>query len=1584
MITPSISRQSRAMTCRILALSAIAMGGIQAFAATDLSDFPLSSASSGSLAPNILFILDDSGSMGRAYMPDEVNTSRIGMRNHLCNTVYYNPATKYVIPKDADGTDLNSSAQTAFLTAYNEGFHSFTAAADGGQTNLSTSFSADGSESGRAAYYWQYLLATAPTPAAGVCNYSMASMGTTTTGVCCSGPSAGSSTCSNAEYPTSSPPSCTAGKTLVWQRVLVGTTSGPATADLNGDGAVNASDADERQNFANWYSYYRERMQMMKSASGRAFQNLTDSYRIGFMTIHPGTFDEASGDASGNNVTSAKFLGVANFDSIQRTAWYTKLYSQATTGSTPLRPALSAAGRYFAGKNDQINQGMIPATANDPVQYSCQQNFAFLTTDGYWNGGSGRTMGGTGQVGNQDGNLAELDAYNTSDKKFAVSPRPIYDGAVGTFVWNTAHKQYRVSSCALGSELQRRTVQYQQCSNPASTPAYPMKRTSSNGGASWTPWSIDPNCTTDNSGTNRTECQAGDPNSLISRTSSNSGASFTAWAGVATCVPDTSGSSRTDCSGGSQQARTSSDFGSTWSAWSNVASCTPDNNGRNQRECRFADTTLPTCGGSWVDAQCTNADPSTLPLCRGVASAWAADPTCTAVAQDATGLATECQTATISGSILQYRTKTAATTYPGPNQAGTPLSTTQCSAWSGWSNEGSCSAVAPAVPSGATDACPPVGGDITTAGPPSPPGSCTTWPCEIASSTGGSSDSLSDVAQYYFKTDLRTSALGNCTGALGSSVCSNNVSATGSGPEDDKANWQHMTTFTMGLGLDGTVIYSPTYRTDSSGDFSRLRGNTPVLDWPVPSANDPTALDDLWHAAVNGRGQYFSAKNPDAVIDGVETALSGITARVAASAAAATSNLEPVAGDNFAYTAKYITQRWTGDVEAREINLASGAISGTAIWSAATKLAAATGNACDTRNIKLFRAGATDNLVDFTWNTFACDGSKLPTGTASTSLNATEQAHFDNSGADTTGATIDEVALLSQYPNMSDGTAATVDQRTLARGANLVNFLRGQRGREGFDSGPPATTDNANRLYRSRDAILGDIINAQPIFVRGPFAEYAEDSNPGYAAFKAANASRIPMVYIAANDGMLHAFRAGNTILDTQGGTEAWAFIPTTALPNLYLLANETYATDHRYFVDGTPTAVDVFDPTASVDCGLTTPVTPSACWKTILVAGLNKGGKGYYALDITTPEDPKGMWEFKQSSTCISVDPTTKAPTSAAFSDCHLGYTYNNPVVGKLADGRWVVVVTSGYNNDDGIGYLYVLNAITGEILYRIETGVGTSASPSGLNHINAWTENALINNVLLRVYGVDLLGNVWRFDINDSFGDPGREATLLAQVLDSSGLPQSITTRPELALVSEEPFIYVGTGRYLGSSDLNDTQTQTVYAIRDPLTTATVTNLRSTLGARTIQTSGSGTSEVRTLASSTQCESGEGWFIDLPTSGERVNIDPRIQLGTLVVASNVPSNDACTIGGFGYLNFFDNRTGCAVSNSTSGSVGVRLVGVSGTESLAVGTNIVRLPSQKTVVIVTTSAAEQITLEAPFAVPPPVGKRVSWREVNE
>jgi type IV pilus assembly protein PilY1 len=805
--------------------------------------------------------------------------------------------------------------------------------------------------------------------------------------------------------------------------------------------------------------------------------------------------------------------------------------------------------------------------------------------------------------------------------------------------------------------------------------------------------------------------------------------------------------------------------------------------------------------------------------------------------------------------------------------AGTPVNSTSSTAPvvgqpSSWTDSGaattSCAAAAPAVisvqtgsGSGASTTAPAVtttgtwsnngpstsvpGTPTIVTGPKSPPNTVTT-------STGGSSDSLADVAMYYYKTDLRDASLNNCQGALGvgTNVCNDNVAPQG----NDVASWQHMTTFTLGLGLSGILKYDKNYLTQVSGDFNDLKQGT--KNWPIPGGGEGAEnIDDLWHAAVNGRGQYFSASDPTTLSTSLSAILASVTEKIGSASGAAASNLQPVPGDNKLFVAQYTSGKWTGDVLALSIDPESGLISPTAAWSAKTQLNAMVAGGTP-RNIYYFKKNVSGNggvLRDFTHANLTTDG-----------LNGNVDG------------------VCSKSPALSQCSTLVPADVTIANsGSNLVTWLRG-----GY-----------NAVYRLRESPLGDIIGGAPVFVSKPPFKYTENS---YANFVTTNATRAGTVYVAANDGMLHAF-------DGTTGNEKWAYMPSDVLPNLYKLADNSYASNHQYLVDGAPIIGDIY---------------VGGAWKTILVGGLGAGGRSYYALDITNPNSPVALWEF---------------------TDTHLGLTFGNPIITKRADGTWVVVFASGYNNNagggDGNGRLYVLNANTGAMITSIPTNTavstpaGTTTTPSGLAKLNVWVDSE-IDNTAKRFYGGDLLGNLWRFDI-DGIVAPNNAALRLAQLsAGSPATPQPITTQVSLAEITQSsvkyPVVFVATGKYLGTSDLSNTAQQSVYALKDPLTATGLGDVRAgtTLVAQTLtdeynsETPPKKTGNRKVTKNPVSWSSKNGWYVDLLSAGERVNVDPQLLFNTLTVAANVPSNDACTIGGVSYLYRFDIGTG---GSSTNGS---------------------------------------------------------------
>jgi type IV pilus assembly protein PilY1 len=731
-----------------------------------------------------------------------------------------------------------------------------------------------------------------------------------------------------------------------------------------------------------------------------------------------------------------------------------------------------------------------------------------------------------------------------------------------------------------------------------------------------------------------------------------------------------------------------------------------------------------------------------------------------------------------------------------------------------------------------------------------------------------------------------------------------------------------MVTFTIGLGVGGLVPYEADYYATggslTTAPSCPTGATCPVYknirqgnaSWPDPSTattgNSPSAniasarVDDLWHAAVDGHGRYLSAKDPSSLTNALNATLSAISAQTSSAASAATSNLEPVSGDNFAYVAQYTTALWTGDLLAKTIDLVTGGISAASNWSASDMLASKVYGATsgDGRSIYIFDSSKTNKLNSFP-------------GSLSTS-------YFDPT-------------KLSQYGSL------TSDQKQSATATNLINYIRGQakyQNNAGNDNGP----------FRDRSTPLGDIVNSAPVFVRKPPMNYAEN---GYSTFKSNQASRAGTVYVGANDGMLHAINA-----DT--GEERWAYIPTAVIPSLYKLADFSYPTTHQYFVDGTVTVGDVYDGSA---------------WHTVLVGGLGGGGQSYFALDVTDPANPKAMWEFG-AALGTSTDPD-------------LGYTYGNPIITKRdSDNRWVVLFTSGYNNTAGdkMGRLYVMDAMTGVKLSEITTDSNTDPNTSGIARISNYVNDSLTDNRTQYVYGGDLGGRLWRFDINNN------RSQKLGQTNSTLG-NEPITVRPELGIVKDSAgnsyrAVFFGTGRYLGFGDLSTNSTsntvaQTVFAVKD--TGTDLGDLRATSAALVKQTLDSSLTP-RTVPNPLPVDWGlkNGWYVDVPT-GERFSIDPRLQLGSLILVSNAPKDDYCVVGGSSYFYAFDFKSGTSITGQLGKYVGWQ-VG----NSLATGLTVVRLPTGKLAAIVNESDTTIRSMQPPTSTGTTTGAvRVSWREIE-
>ncbi len=226
----------------------------------------------------------------------------------------------------------------------------------------------------------------------------------------------------------------------------------------------------------------------------------------------------------------------------------------------------------------------------------------------------------------------------------------------------------------------------------------------------------------------------------------------------------------------------------------------------------------------------------------------------------------------------------------------------------------------------------------------------------------------------------------------------------------------------------------------------------------------------------------------------------------------------------------------------------------------------------------------------------------------------------------------------------------------------------------------------------------------------------APSSDPGYISFRDTNKTRTTILLAAANDGMLHAFRESD-------GEELWAFIPPDQLSRLKLQA-QAYGS-HVFYADSSPVVTDV---------------KTGGTWKTIVVFGERRGGRNYFALDITNTTDPKYLW---------------------SFTDSKMGETWSEPAIGKvkMADGteKYVAIMGGGYdtvnNNDSGMA-VFAFDLATGTKLWEYYNGPGTpSDDRQYMNYsipANATIADLNLDGYIDRMYIGDVGGQLWKFDLS------------------------------------------------------------------------------------------------------------------------------------------------------------------------------------------------------------------------------------------
>lgn len=693
------------------------------------------------------------------------------------------------------------------------------------------------------------------------------------------------------------------------------------------------------------------------------------------------------------------------------------------------------------------------------------------------------------------------------------------------------------------------------------------------------------------------------------------------------------------------------------------------------------------------------------------------------------------------------------------------------------------------------------------------------------------SDTLADIAMYYWKNDLRTDL-------------DNNVPTNLSDP----AFWQHMVTFTVGLGVSGALAALPT---DSE-------------TWPDPTGNDetPAKIDDLWHAAVNSRGEFFSAADPNVFAGALSNTLSTIIARTG-SASAVAANSNSLITNGRIYQAKFNSGDWSGQLLSIPIDAAG-------------------------------------NLSAAEWEAGSVS-------LASASISPASRVVITKGSSD--GVAFEYANLTSTQKAQLDKNATGVTDNC---GPERVAFLRGSSNHEGaggtFNC---ASAETVNKFRMRTTSKLGDIVNSGPFYVGKPQAGHSDVDHPGYAAFHATYKDRLPVVYVGSNDGILHGFNAcipGITpsCSATDAGKEILTYIPSMVYASLSRLTDKDYNANHRYFVDGSPMVADAY-------------IGSAPSWKSVLVGGLNGGGKGFFALDITNPSGISGsapafttgnaasllLWEFSDAD------------------DVDVGYSYNYPPVNalngqakqiaKMENGKWAVIVGNGYNSDNGKAVLYILFLTGGE------DGGWTAGTDYIKLAADAGPNNGLStpipfdsdgNGLIDTIYAGDIQGNLWKFDVSSASPASWQVAI--------GGLPLFVsdTSKPIIAppVISLHPeggqLVLLGTGKYLETGDTTNTDTQSVYGIWDHNATTTVT-----VGELVQQVITDASVRTATQHMVDYSASVKGWYFDLPVNGERLTGTPALEDGLLTFTTIIPSASPCDFGGRGFVNTVDFMTGGMLS---------------------------------------------------------------------
>lgn len=419
------------------------------------------------------------------------------------------------------------------------------------------------------------------------------------------------------------------------------------------------------------------------------------------------------------------------------------------------------------------------------------------------------------------------------------------------------------------------------------------------------------------------------------------------------------------------------------------------------------------------------------------------------------------------------------------------------------------------------------------------------------------------------------------------------------------------------------------------------------------------------------------------------------------------------------------------------------------------------------------------------------------------------------------------------------------------KGADRVAWTRGQ---------------SIEGMRRREDGqLLGDIVNSSPKLAGDQDYGYGRSSASGggapYDTFVKTKTDKT--VFVGANDGMLHAFNA-------ETGVERFAYIPSTVYEQLKIRSDENYGTSfnpHQYSVDG-----QIFVGDAYIN----------GSWKTILVGTLGAGGKGIFALDVTNPSG------FDADNVLFEYN---------AANQPEIGNIIGTPIIAPMPNGSWAIVSGNGYNSNSGKAQLLIIPLDGSYTPTFIDTGIGGD---------NGLSEPALsVGGGFLAQYAYagDLKGNMHKFDLSSKsysynlFTAQNNQAITAAPVLGVNPYP----------IGGGEPatMVYFGTGSYLAKTDLDDTNPQSFYGIKDIGSEVSTDDLfekeitaQSTSGRQVLE--GDKGPENKEL----DWGKWNGWFLNFDQDlGERVVDKPILFFDRLIFPTVIPTENPCDFGGRSWI---------------------------------------------------------------------------------